>query len=229
MFCEITPQKGCNLDKEDLVDELKNLRKGRGASPARLAVSPLNLSHEAFVEAVQALGDGVQAQALQNAYAIGMTNPYNLTRRRQDFAVRNNCHGDTVERWENEMIDELAIVLLPSMTDEAVSDELQFLYDIMSWVNEESEVLSLRLNMILHERAELNPKAEVNDIIAQGGAEPLTPKQSRVVKLMEASWKRQIEAAHVEGADDILRSLLDLMDRKQDELGWVEDSEEPLD
>jgi hypothetical protein len=58
---------------------------------------------------VRMLGEDVQAMALRNAYAIDMLAPDTLTRRRERIA---GIHIDTIELYERNMIDELALRLV---------------------------------------------------------------------------------------------------------------------
>jgi hypothetical protein len=50
--------------------------------------------------------------ALRNAYAIGMPAPETLTRRRQCIAGIRGLSIDTMELYERNMIDELALRLV---------------------------------------------------------------------------------------------------------------------
>lgn len=99
--------------REQVVAELRSLRKGRGATPDKLA----RLGEPLFDSAMQALGDSIQARALRNAYGVGMRDPQNLTWRRNTFAVLEERHQDTIEAYENEMIEELATRLLAAEPD----------------------------------------------------------------------------------------------------------------
>jgi hypothetical protein len=62
--------------------------------------------------AVTALGEDVQAMALHNAYAIDMPAPDTLTRRRERIAGIHGLSIDTIELYERNMIDELALRLV---------------------------------------------------------------------------------------------------------------------
>lgn len=106
------------MEPEALVRTLRSLRRGRGLTLGRLKATPLLLealetsdvgvAMEILLDAIDKLGADVQAQALRNAYALGMTDPQNLTTRRRTFAAKNNRDPDTIESYENKMIDELA-------------------------------------------------------------------------------------------------------------------------
>jgi hypothetical protein len=58
---------------------------------------------------VRMLSEDVQAVALHNAYAIGMPAPEILTRRRERIAGIHGLSIDTIELYERNMIDELAL------------------------------------------------------------------------------------------------------------------------
>jgi hypothetical protein len=57
------------------------------------------------------LGEDVQAMALRNAYAIDMPAPETLARRRERIAGIHGLSIDTIELYERNMIDELALRL----------------------------------------------------------------------------------------------------------------------
>jgi hypothetical protein len=61
---------------------------------------------------VRMLGEDVQAMALRNAYAIDMLAPDPLTRRRERIAGIHGLSIDTIELYERNMIDELALRLV---------------------------------------------------------------------------------------------------------------------
>ena len=100
-----------------LVQELRRLRKGRGLSLARLqdctalrglvASNDTQDAYRLVLATVESLGADLAARAVKNAYAIGMKEPGTLTQRRSDFAVINQRHVDTIESYENQMIDEI--------------------------------------------------------------------------------------------------------------------------
>ena len=58
------------------------------------------------------LGEDVQAMAPHNAYAIDMPAPDTLTRRRERLASTHRLSIDTIELYEHNMIDELALRLV---------------------------------------------------------------------------------------------------------------------
>ena len=58
------------------------------------------------------LGEAVQAMALRNAYAIDMLPPDTLTRRRERNAGIHGLSIDTIELYERNMIDDLALRLV---------------------------------------------------------------------------------------------------------------------
>jgi hypothetical protein len=136
-----------------LVAELTGLRKGLGIGTGKIKSRPLLRSllvgtgslEALFQAAIEGLGDGVQAHALRNAYAIGMRNPRNLTERREDFANFVGRHSDTIEAYENEMMRELAHRLLENT--EISDDSLRpisetFLNDVLEWVQENVQVIT---------------------------------------------------------------------------------------
>ena len=109
------------VDLERLRDNLKYIRRGRGLTFAKLAESqylmealgdlPLNVAYERLAGMVRILGEDVQAMALRNAYAI-MLAPETLTRRRECIAAIQRLSIDTIELYERNMIDELALRLV---------------------------------------------------------------------------------------------------------------------
>ena len=72
------------------------------------------------------LGEDVQAMALCNAYAIDMPAPDTLTRPRERIAGIHGLSIDTIELYERNMIDELALRLvhaeLPVLVDKREVD-----------------------------------------------------------------------------------------------------------
>ena len=110
------------VDFEGLRDNLKYIRRGRGLTFAKLAESqylmealgepPLNVAYERLAGMVRMLGEDVQAMALRNAYAIDMPAPDTLTRRRERIAGIHGLSIDTIELYERNMIDELALRLM---------------------------------------------------------------------------------------------------------------------
>jgi hypothetical protein len=72
---------------------------------------PLRVAYERLVGMVRMLGEDVQAMALHNAYTIGMLAPETLTRRRECIAGIHGLSIDTIELYERNMIDELALRL----------------------------------------------------------------------------------------------------------------------
>jgi hypothetical protein len=110
------------VDLERLRDNLKYIRRGRGLTFAKLAECqyvrealgdvPLRVAYERLVGMVRMLGEDVQAVALHNAYAIDMPAPDTLTRRRERFAGIHGLSIDTIELYERNMIDELALRLV---------------------------------------------------------------------------------------------------------------------
>jgi hypothetical protein len=61
---------------------------------------------------VRMLGEDVQAMALRNAYAIDILAPDTLTRRHVRIAGIHGFSIDTIELYERNMIDELALRLV---------------------------------------------------------------------------------------------------------------------
>ena len=110
------------VDLESLRDNLKYIRRGRGLTFAKLAESqylmealgdpPLNVAYERLAGMVRILGEDVQAVALRNAYAIDTLAPDTLTRRRERIAGIHGLSIDTIELYERNMIDELALRLV---------------------------------------------------------------------------------------------------------------------
>ena len=73
---------------------------------------PLRVAYERLAGMVRMLGEDVQAMALRNAYAIDMPAPDTLTRRRERIAGIHGLSIDTIELYERNMIDELALRLM---------------------------------------------------------------------------------------------------------------------
>jgi len=119
-------KKGEKMVYSPLEAELRNLRKGRGLTLVRLRNSPVLLAaldsasvHDAFdkfVATLMRLDDGIRSRAIRNAYGIGVSGDL-LTQRREDFALAEQRHGDTIEKYENEMIAELVKLLGPRQPD----------------------------------------------------------------------------------------------------------------
>jgi len=110
------------VDLERLRDNLKYIRRGRGLTFAKLAECqcvmevlgdlPLWVAYERLAGMVRTLGEDVQAMALRNAFAIDMLAPETLTRRRERIAGVHGLSIDTIELYERNMIDELALRLV---------------------------------------------------------------------------------------------------------------------
>lgn len=107
--------------RELLKMELRNLRKGRGVTLLKVMASPIltkllsedgRMPDVVFRERVSQLDGSVKTRALWNAYGFDYHDPRTLTIRRADFSVQNDKHADTIEDYENQMIDELAVRLL---------------------------------------------------------------------------------------------------------------------
>jgi hypothetical protein len=74
---------------------------------------PLSVAYERPARMVRMLGDDdVQAMALHNAYPIDMPAPDTLTRRRERIAGIHGLSIDTIELYERDMIDKLALRLV---------------------------------------------------------------------------------------------------------------------
>jgi hypothetical protein len=73
---------------------------------------PFTVAYERLAGMVRMLGEDVQAMALCNAYAIDMPAPDTLTRRRERIAGIHGLSIDTIELYERNMIDELALRLV---------------------------------------------------------------------------------------------------------------------
>ena len=110
------------MDFERLLDNLKYIRRGRGLTFAKLAECqyvmealgdlPLRIAYERLAGIVHMLGEDVQAMAMRDAYAIDMPAPDTLTRRRERIAGIHRLSIDTIELYERNMIDELALRLV---------------------------------------------------------------------------------------------------------------------
>jgi hypothetical protein len=72
----------------------------------------LRVAYERLAGMVRMLGEDVQAMALHNAYAIDMLAPDTLTRRPERIAGIHGLSIDTIELYERNMIDELALRLM---------------------------------------------------------------------------------------------------------------------
>ena len=114
MFGEKTVSEGVESRRKLLVMELRGLRKARGATMMKLVASPILMDAlgpseplAALREQVEALGSDEQPRALQVAYGYARTER-TLTQRRHGYAVGLGVHADTIEKWENAMIDEMA-------------------------------------------------------------------------------------------------------------------------
>lgn len=132
-------------NREALVAELRALRRGRGLTLARLAESPAVMealgrppvkeAYNKLVDAIESLGKDVKALALRNAYAIGMSAPGTLTRRRNDFAVEYRYNVETVENYENRMVDELIAQIQASISPMDDESTLVFGLEVMACVH----------------------------------------------------------------------------------------------
>jgi hypothetical protein len=109
-------EKGEQRVRDELLAELRGLRKGTGMTLAKLERCPTLLAkygtaqaaYDAVITTLLELGDGVEQRALANALAIGITAPGKLTDRRNDFGMANDGrHSDTIEAYENRMLEEL--------------------------------------------------------------------------------------------------------------------------
>ena len=78
-------------------------REGRRPAQGRLS---------AVAGMVRMLGEDMQAMARRNAYAIDMPAQDTLTRRRKRMAGIHGLSIDTIELYERNMIDELALRLV---------------------------------------------------------------------------------------------------------------------
>jgi hypothetical protein len=73
---------------------------------------PLRVAYERLAGMVRMLGEDVQAMALRNAYAIDMPAPETPTRRRERIAGIHRLSIDTIELYQRNMFDELALRLV---------------------------------------------------------------------------------------------------------------------
>jgi len=111
----------------DLTAELRSLRKGSGLTVWKLSQAPelkalaasqLGLPQDSLplsqvqaylVHELEALGEGIEARATRNAFALGQGgSPGNLMERRIRFSTTVGRHPDTIEGYENRGIEELA-------------------------------------------------------------------------------------------------------------------------
>lgn len=109
-----------------LQKELYSLRKGEGLTIAKLEhlsllpniiarTTGMPLQHTSIdqlqtyiIHEIDRLPNGVEAMALNNAFALGWRDPGTLTRRRQALAQKLDKHADTIEAYENRAIATLA-------------------------------------------------------------------------------------------------------------------------
>jgi hypothetical protein len=115
-------QSRISRQQAGLYDALELDKFGRGLTFAKLAACqyvmevlgdlPLRVAYERLAGMVRMLGEDVQAMALRNAYAIDMPVPDTLTRRRERIAGIHGLSIDTIELYERNMIDELALRLV---------------------------------------------------------------------------------------------------------------------
>lgn len=130
--------------RDGLVRELKTLRKGRGLTVSKmkycsalrqqLNVPTVQAAITALTEQLILLGDSVEARALRNALAIGMSDPGVLVDRRGAFAAETERSIDMVKIYEDRAIDELveALVLLRAKRRMITVDELYGIVQLMS-------------------------------------------------------------------------------------------------
>jgi len=117
-----------------LINELKFLRKGSGLTSRKLQQTPelrraitekygfgadtlaINHVHNYLLQELNSLGESIEARAVRNAFGLGWeNNPYNLLKRRADFSMQLRRHSDTVEAYENQCMEELAIRLVSAL------------------------------------------------------------------------------------------------------------------
>ena len=113
------------VDLADLIREVTSLRKGEGMTPTKLSRSPALLSvcgathadpHGAWqrvVEALDALENRRSARALRAA--LGLDNQHagdRVDSRRRAFAKTVGRKKDAVKNWEDDAIEEVALILL---------------------------------------------------------------------------------------------------------------------
>lgn len=120
-----------NLLKDEIIGELRTLRKGRGLTAWKLANVPAlrrHISEHTGIDAdmlsadqiysfltheLERLADSIEARATQNAFGIGSASKHpNLIQRRSAFADQVGRHADTIEIYENHGIEEIANHLL---------------------------------------------------------------------------------------------------------------------
>lgn len=111
---------------DTLQKELYSLRKGDGLTIAKLEhlsllpkiiarTTGMSLQHTSIeqlqtyiIHEIDTLPNGVEAMALNNAFALGWKHPETLTKRRQALAQKLDKHADTIEAYENRAITTLA-------------------------------------------------------------------------------------------------------------------------
>jgi len=107
------------IDAEALRSELKWLRRDEGRTLVKL-LSCVNLRaalgnpadgdlEGSFDATIRALGADLRSLALENAYAIGLRDPGNLTTRRETFGAQAvvSRGPETINNWEDDKIEEL--------------------------------------------------------------------------------------------------------------------------
>lgn len=105
----------------DLVNELRSLRRGRGVTLDKLSRCTAVLdalgtrdaleATKRLTERLESLGDGTKARALKAALGLYGVKYDTLTERRGAMVTETDRSADTLENWENEMIEELATLL----------------------------------------------------------------------------------------------------------------------
>jgi hypothetical protein len=118
-------------DRVDLIADLSSLRKGAGLTLAKISRSPTLLSacaatrsnpqpaYDRIVQSLGALEARRSTQALQAAFNLTEDHAATLLdARRKSFAAANARKKDAVKNWEDDAIEELALLLLgvPPMT-----------------------------------------------------------------------------------------------------------------
>lgn len=136
-------QKKYNKSTRTLIKELSSLRKGTGLNPSKLRdktalralvarihnvpVGSLTGSqvHAFLLAEIAKINTTRNTQALYNAFGIDQHTADTLSGRREALALRYDKHPDTIERYENEGVAELAVHLLEQATEHSEPMQLQ--------------------------------------------------------------------------------------------------------
>lgn len=146
-------------NRDELIKDLAFLRTRRGLTLGRLEDRNALLSvlgggslkegYYRLVAALNGLGEDMHAQALRNAFGLGPSKDATLLGRRSDFGLMNGGrHVDTVEAWEDKMLEELVTALMagedvpePRLNLEAVLFVVDGVPELEKWYEEPQETL----------------------------------------------------------------------------------------